>query len=287
MQTDNNRQRLPLRRKGKRPGARLLKWVLTLVLALIVVTFFLVPVFVSSEKGRHAILARINNSVEGKAGIGKLSMSWFKGVKITDFSFNDTLGRISIAVKQIATKPHYASILFGNLSFGETVIDEPKVEIRLEGKHPVEANPVTVGQASKLKRPPAKETEPIVLPIKQIDMTVNNGQFKVIDPQGQSVKLSRINTKLNLKPPGQQTNFDLNMSVADGNKQSQIRAGGQLVPSRRNGWSLKGASGSLAVEVNDLDIESLGPFFALAGLEIEAKGTISTNLSADIEDGQI
>jgi len=118
------------KRKTKK---RILKLGLAIAVVLVLLAFFLVPAFVSSEKGRGTILAKINNSIDGKIHFAGLSMSWFKGLKVADFSFNDSAERILVTVKHIATKPHYSSILLGSLSFGETIIDEPKVEIKLEG----------------------------------------------------------------------------------------------------------------------------------------------------------
>ncbi|MBA7715816.1 hypothetical protein ES703_124874 [subsurface metagenome] len=111
---------------------RILKSVLALAVVSIVLAFFLVPAFVSSEKGRKIILTRINNSIDGRINFAGLSMSWWKGIRVTEFSFNDSAGLTFVEIKQITTKPHYGSILLGSLSFGKTIIDEPKVEIKLD-----------------------------------------------------------------------------------------------------------------------------------------------------------
>jgi len=86
------------------------KILLVVAVVLIVLAYLLVPIFISSKKGREIILTRINDAIAGKTDFAHLSMGWFKGVKVTDFSFNDNAGQISIQVKQIVTKPHYCSI---------------------------------------------------------------------------------------------------------------------------------------------------------------------------------
>lgn len=172
--------------RRKKSKTRILKGVLALVVILIVLMVFLVPAFVSSEKGRKIILAKINNSIDGKVDFAGLSMSWWKGIRVTDFSFNDSAGLTFVEIKQITTKPHYGSILLGSLSFGKTVIDEPKIEIKLE--HPL---PEKV-EGSRQKASAGKRAQPIILPIKKIDLVVNNGNVKVTDRQAETVAQIKI-----------------------------------------------------------------------------------------------
>ena len=116
----------------KRTVTKALKLGLALIVVLIVLAVLLVPAFISSEKGRRIILARINGAIAGKADFADLSMGWFKGIKVANLSFNDHAGGISVEVEQVSAKPAYGSILTGNLSLGKTVIDKPRVEVNLE-----------------------------------------------------------------------------------------------------------------------------------------------------------
>jgi len=266
----------------KRTKRRILVWVFVIIVVLIAIVVFFVPWFVSSEKGRQIILAKINGSIDGKADFSNLSMSWWRGIKVTGVSFNDGAGQTAIEAKQITTKPHYGSILTGSLSLGETIVDEPKVQINLAG------SPAKMGKSFQQREVAVEGGKVRALPIKKIDLVINDGNLKVTDRGGETVELSQINSELNLRSPGQQTNFDIDMAVVDKNRQSKISAGGQINPkSTRKGWTLKGTSGELTVEVNDLDLGSLGPIFALAGVDIQAKGNITANIKNEIKDGQI
>jgi len=265
-------------RPRKKTATRILKLALALIVVLIVLVFFLVPAFVSSEKGRQIILAKINNSIDGQTNFADLSMGWFRGIKVADVGFNDSAGQITVQVRQIAVKPHYGSILMGNLSFGETTIDQPKVRVNLKAQPP--AGYKRVGK-------------PVPVPVKTknidlvMDVVINDGNLKVTDSKARTVELSQINSRLNLRPLGQQTNFDLNMVVVDGDKASEIQVAGRIAPKQQIGWSLEGTSGNLTVEVNDLDLESLGPIFALAGIEVQAKGLIGGRIESEIKDGRL
>ena len=265
----------------KKTGTRVLKIALAIIAILIVSVLLLVPALVSSGKGRQIILAKINSSIAGETDFVNLSMGWLKGIKVSDFSFNDNAGQISVQVKEIATKPHYGSLLTGNLSLGQTLIDKPNVEINLK-----ELKAQKSGSPGP-KPPAGKAIQPIVLPVKRMELVLNDGNVKVTDPKSGTVELSRINSKLNLLPPGQQTNFELSMAVAQAGKTSQIQVAGTITPKQQTGWSLKGTSGNLTVDVNDLDLESLGPIFALAGLDIQAEGLVGGRATGQIKDGQL
>ncbi|MDH4240491.1 MAG: DUF748 domain-containing protein, partial [Phycisphaerae bacterium] len=276
MQTQKSLKEAPQKKNKK----RMLKLVPVFIVGLIALVVFLIPVFVSSAKGRNFILAKINNSIEGKTDFASLSMGWWKGIKVRDVSFNDSSGQTSVAVKQISTKPHYGSILSGSVALGETIIDEPRVEINLENRQPKETS------VPKQKTTARAQSTPIVLPIKKMDLVINNGNVKVTDQHAKTVELSQIGSRVNLRPPGQETSFSLHTLVASAGKESEIQADGRIIPGKAKGWTLKGTSGKVSVEVTDLDLPSLAPFLALAGVEIQAEGVLSGSVSSEVKDGQ-
>ncbi|MGD8499360.1 MAG: hypothetical protein PVJ86_01860 [Phycisphaerales bacterium] len=262
----------------KKTGTRMLKLALALIVVLIVLVVFLVPVLISSEKGRKIILARINDSIAGQTDFADLSMGWLKGIKVADLSFNDDAGQLSVQVKQIATKPHYGSILSGNLSFGQTIIDEPRVRISLKEQQ-------TMGVAS-VREPKSAPTKTAAIAL-TTDVDVNNGSLRITDLNARTVEVTQINSEVSLRPPGQQTSFDLNMAVASEGRQSTLHADGRITPAKtKTGWSLKGTTGDVSVEINDLDLGSLAPFLALAGAEIQSEGLISGTAKSEIKDGR-
>jgi len=270
MENEKDRKNKPQRKTRK----RILAVVLILLAVLILLVFIFVPAYVSSEQGRKTILAKINSSVSGKADFSGLSMSWFKGVKVTGISYKDNAGSTSVEVKQIATKPMYCSILMGSLSLGKTVVDEPRIEVNLDGSKESRISQATGG---------GKGTS-AGLPVNKVDLVVNNGNVKVTSKKSGTVELSQINSEVNFRGIGEKTSFDVNMNVAGQGKESSIHAQGQV---KSDGWKLKDTSGTVTVEVNDLDIASLGPVFELAGVEAGAKGIISANMQGEIKDGQV
>ncbi|MBN1764779.1 MAG: hypothetical protein JW860_05940 [Sedimentisphaerales bacterium] len=253
-----------VKKKGRR---RKVKWVLIGIVVVMVGVVFLLPVLVSSESGSKAVLARINKSITGKADFLDLSMSWWKGIRITDFRFEDETGEILVKVKQIDTRPAYASILFGDLIFGETVIDTPEIEINLKDLPAREEAPVR--EKTQLA---ARKREPVELPIKQIGLVVKDGCVKVAGPKAEPVEISRINSRADLNPAGRETRFDMDMTVAGGDRESRISANGRITPGTKAGWAREGISGNLSVEIDELDVGSLEAILALAGIEVVARG---------------
>jgi hypothetical protein len=170
-------------------------WIITSLLALIVVLIllvvFLVPWFVSSERGRVIILAKINDTIEGKMYFAGLSMGWRDGIKITELSFNDSSGQILVEAKQIVTKPRYGSILSGGLSLGGTIVDKPRVEINLKDNRTKKAE----GSRQQIRD---DERKAAALPIKKVEMIINDGYLKAAGRGAEAVEVSGINSELTM-----------------------------------------------------------------------------------------
>ena len=191
------------RRKGavKRPK-RKLKWLLLFVAVIIVVLFFFLPTIISSRGGQKLILARINKSIAGTTKFTDFSVSWHKGLELDDLSFNDDAGNVSVSVKRITTRPRYLPLLAGSISLGSTVIDQPRVNVKIKDSAVKSSD--TPGKSTKSPR-----SANIALPLKKVDLVINDGSFKVdVESPGslvRSVELKNINSKLNFQGLGKTT----------------------------------------------------------------------------------
>lgn len=269
------------RRRRKRTGLKILGYVLGGIVVLILLVFLLAPVAASSNKGRQLILSLINKSIPGHADFSDLSIGWLKGIKVADLSFNDNAGEISVKVREISTEPHYGSLLIGNLSFGQTTIDQPNIQINLkEQKKNVSSDSSPVTRATSDQRRAAS----IAL---TTDIVVKDGSVKITAPKTKTLELTNINTEAVLRPPGQQSSLNLDMVVAQADKPSQIKVAGQLTPEKKEGWSLKGTTGELSIDITDLKLDSLASLFALAGVQVQAEGLVQGHIKSQVRDGQI
>lgn len=269
----------------KKTGKKILKTtagiVVILILLVILLVAFIVPAYVSSESGRKLILSKANASGAGAIDFTKLSMSWFKGISATNISFKNADQGLSVAVKSVSTRPDYGALLAGNLSLGETVIDEPKVEIDVDKMKQKAAE--TQKTAAK---PAAKgKTETSVgIPIKRIDLVVKDGDVKIKDKRG-AVEVSNINTKVALLGPGEKTTLALDASIAGQGGSSTVNARGDLTPGKN--WDLSRATANITADVNNLSLSQLESLLAIAGVDVTARGTVSAHLKGELKDGVV
>ena len=267
--------------RKKSRARRILKWSLVSVFLLLAVVILGAPAVVSSGGFRRFLLAKINKSVDGRTDFADLSMGWLKGVKVEDLSFDDSTGQVSVKVKKIHTKPHYAKLIGGNLSFGQTTIDQPRVEISLKD------NPLTAKPRAPQPGPVPAEAAGIAF---VADVVINDGNVKVTDAHSRITQLSNINSKIGLRPPGKTSTFELDTTIVAKAGVSKIHATADVTPAKPKkgkGWMLEGATGSLTVKVKDLDLESIEPLLALTGTEVKTKGMLSADLKSEIKNGQL
>ncbi len=269
----------------KNTGKKILKItagaVVILLLLVILLVAFIVPAYVSSESGRKLILSKANASGAGVIDFTKLSMSWLKGISVTNISFKNADRGLSVAVKGVSTRPDYGALLAGNLSLGETVIDEPKVEIDVDKMKQKAA------ETQKAAAKPAAKGKPETsagVPIKRIDLVVKDGDVKIKDKRG-TVEVSNINTKVALLGPGEKTTFALDAGIAGQGAASTVNARGDLTPGKN--WDLSKATANITADVNNLNLSQLESILALAGVDVTAKGTVSAHLKGELKNGVV
>ena len=283
MRTDGN----SVNAVGKKGLSKIktIKWIVIVAVAFVLLLVLIIPVYLSSESGKRFILDKINRSISGRVQVGDFSMGWFKGIRVTDLSFEDDSGMTSAKVKEISTRPHYVPLLLRVVALGETLIDEPQVTINVsQGKDKTLKSIVPVEKKTAESKGKAGG-----LALAKIDLTVKGGNLTIKAPENKgvkSLKVSNIESKVNLNPLGKKSTFDVALVVAGGQTKSKITANGNLTPAAKRSWTLKGTSGDFTVKVDNLDLETLGPLFALAGKDIDAAGILNGDVTARLDDGR-
>lgn len=264
-----------IRRRRKWP------WVLVGIPTLIFLVLFLAPMYLSSSGFARMLQSRLSRSTGGQVGIGDLSVGWLKGVRVSQFSFQDSDGWASVNVGGLNAKPRLAALLGGTLSLGKTVIDNPRIEIDMRNRPApgAEPKPASVQGDS----PPGSGLNLVG------DLVVNNGNVRLTDTTGRTVEIGKVNSTLAVRPAGQTSSMKVDMIVADAGQEAQIRASGNVTPpkSQDKGWSFEDTSGDVVVEVNDLELGSLAAVFELAGVDIQTKGQLSANITSSVQKGKI
>ncbi|OQY06857.1 MAG: hypothetical protein B6I25_03110 [Planctomycetales bacterium 4572_13] len=156
-------------RKGR--GVRILKLGLMAVVCIVLLLFFGVPLFLSSSFGTGFLLDQINSSVDGQVQMDGFSIGWFKGIKLTGLSYADTAGNTSVKVRRIETRPKYISLLGGKVKLGKTVIDQPRIHLKVPAEQDIAEEAKT--SSAKLDAPPP------VFPVNQVDLELVNGSVTV------------------------------------------------------------------------------------------------------------
>ncbi|HSV27484.1 MAG TPA: hypothetical protein VLH60_06280 [Sedimentisphaerales bacterium] len=246
--------------------------------ALIVIVLLILPVWVSSSSGRAFIVNKVNRSTNGELAIGNLSMGWFSGISADDLSFSDAAGRMMVSVKRFATSPNYLSFLGGGVELGKTVIEQPRIQITIPETPPDAA-------AAQDRRETAG---PVGLPIRALDLTIKDGSVFVSPAAGyQNVQISNIAAKVDIRPGNARSDFDLAMNVESGGGISELKASGGAAGITEKGWRLADTTGDLNIRLSDLDLGSLQGLLAASGVKIQASGRLSSNITANIDNGQI
>ncbi len=247
-------------------------WLVGGVLVLILVVLLLIPVVLSSGGFTRWVQAKINSSTGGQANIGDLSVGWLRGVRIADFKFRAPNGWAEVDINRITAQPNYGSLLGGTLAMDHAEIDQPHVAVDLR------------------ERPPSTKTGPSMdmNDLSRIgNLVVRDGTVQVTSTTGQTVKIANLNSDVSMRPPGRTSRFKVNMAVAQDEGPAEVSASGQVTPNPKTGWSLRGTTGDVTVEVNALNLDSIAPLLDMAGIEVQAKGQLTGNITSSIQNGQI
>ncbi len=261
------------RKPKQRRRSRKWRWMLAGALGLLILVVLLAPAAISSRGFARWLGARIGTATGGKVNIGDLSIGWLKGVQVADFSFRGQDGWAQVDIGRITTRPQLAGLLGGSLALNGTVIDQPRIAIDL--RH----------------RPTSTTEESPSIDVAGLaglnNVVVHDGRIELTDTGGKTVRLASVDSAVTLKPAGQTSRFAVTSVVAQADAPGRIQASGQITPGKQQGWSLKGTSGDLTVEVNDLDLGEIAPFLRMAGIQVQTQGVVSADLAGTIQDGRI
>jgi len=257
---------------AKRPRkARKWPWVLVGILILLLVIVLLAPVVLSSRSFTRWVQARISAGTGGEASIQDLSVGWFRGIQVAGFRFRGENGWTEVDIDRITATPHYAGLLTGTLALDRAVLDQPRVAIDLRERPPREEPPVDMNNLERLR-----------------DVVVRDGSVQLTDTTGNTVQIADLNSNLSIRPPGRTSRFDAAMVVlAAAQPPGRVGIVAEATPRRETGWSLRGTTGDVTVEVNDLNLASVAPFLDLVGIQVQAQGAVSGSITSAIDNGRI
>ncbi|MCE5341526.1 MAG: hypothetical protein LLF92_10455 [Planctomycetaceae bacterium] len=282
------------RNRSKVSVTKVILWMFFFIFLFLLIPFFGIPMWLSSESGKNMILSKVNKAVPGILKIDALSMGWFSGVKVSKLDFSNENGCTKITAKEFAARPRYLDLIAGRLSIGHAVIDQPQVTMDITGRcAPEKPQEKTIKIEGTTESPSSSgsssQSPAALLAIANIDLTVRDGGFKITAPDAnndiKTLELRSINSTLAIRPLGSESNFDVSMTVASDMAVSEVSTVGKVKTSA-DGWSFADTSGELSLKVNELDLATLGPLFKVLDVNMSAAGTVSAVMDAKIQKGQ-
>ncbi len=274
-----------LPRKRRRWRKRIL--ITTSVLILLVV---FAPWLLSTRAGTSLILSLVNRSIQGRADVDDLSLSWFgpiemRGVRLLDPSNKEVLkvNRIVVEIgawRAITQKERFQQVIVesptlllheqrdGSFSFLEAL--RPK-RVKRKPTKPMPAKP-------RPKRPRPEKP----LPAPQGTISVRNGSVRVLRHSGQKLTFRNLRCTLAVDSLSHVTG-ELQVALEEGGVCSvemrlrDLASRGKLGPS--------GASGTVKVRTPK-EVE-LGPIVSLATGRTKATGRVKLNLDATLRPGKV
>jgi len=262
--TEQSKSAAPKRRR---------RWVLGVVVGLVMILGFilLIPTIASCGPMQRYIQRRVSQSSRGTLTFDNLSMGWWAGVRVLGLSFSDAGGTTHVAAERIAVRPAYGQLLSGRIS-GSAEVDRPKIDL-------------TVGKqvAATTEAQPASSSTMI---LGQVDLTVKDGQVAVASGQS-TVRMADINLHLRLEPPGKTSQATLKMSIPQGDRTAKVDADVSMQRPADPHAAMTDGDVQAKASIQDLDLASLKPILALAGVGIETEGQVNAQVDGRIEKGQI
>lgn len=258
--------------KGKR------KWLILfsgIILASLIAVFFLIPYVASSEWVREIILQKINKTGKVRLTLTDHTFSWLDGIELDGLSFKDSTGRLSGNIEYIHTRPHYFSLLLGHLSFGKTIIENPRIFIQLAEK--------AKKSQSEAEAAVTKKDITVLAPVKHIELEIQNGKVDLTNRKEQTFNIYELDSDIKLDSYGRYIKFNLKSSLKGGNIQSK----GDLNFHGKEHFSFKELSANLTLKVDKMLLHTLGPMFTAAGIDLDAKGLVSTNVNVHLKKGRL
>jgi hypothetical protein len=262
-------------------------WIRRIVMAavwlivIVAVLLALAPSLLSSGLGTKIVQSKLGKALGGTVEMGNLSLGWFSGLKIDNLTFTDLKNGTSIEIREVRSKPLLLALLHGRIALEGTVIDKPQVQLTVQAPKPSDGS-------TKSESPKSKASAP-AFAMDTLELAVQDGQL-ILDMQSpdrpsQRVEFQGFASTVDLRPAGQASQFSmLTQVVQPGQATATINTQGAFKLGD-SGWTLKGTSGQLKVEVDKVQLASFRPILAMFGKDLTADGNLQADMDIQITDG--
>ena len=266
----------------RKPKSWIRRIVMTAVwlIVIIAVLLALAPSLLSSGLGTTIIQSKLGKALGGTVEMGNLSLGWFSGLKIDNLTFTDLKNGTSVEIREVRSKPLLLALLHGRIALEKTVIDKPQVQLTVQSPKPSDGS-------TKPESPNANAPSPAFM-MDTLELAVQDGQLVLNmqspDRPSQRVEFQGFASRVDLRPAGQASQFSMLTQVVQPGQTATINTKGAFKLGD-SGWTLKGTTGQLKVEVDKVQLASFRPLLAMLGKDLTADGKLQADMDIQITDG--
>ena len=266
----------------RKPKSLIRRIVMTAVwlIVIVVVLLALAPSLLSSRLGTKIVQSKLGKALGGTVEMGNLSLGWFSGLKIDNLTFTDLKNGTSVEIREVRSRPLLLALLHGRIALEKTVIDKPQVQLTVQSPKPSDGS-------VKSESPKAKAPAP-AFAMDTLNLAVQDGQLVLNmqspDRPSQRVEFQGFASMVDLRPAGQASQFSMLTQVVQPGQTATINTKGAFKLGD-SGWTLKGTTGQLKVEVDKVQLASFRPLLAMLGKDLTADGKLQADMDIQITDG--
>lgn len=250
---------------------------LGLIAAAMMIVVCIAPTLLSTSRGQALLQRQLNALVEGHLTFARLALGWLSGIEVRQLAFDSPDGATQVRIDRLAVQPRWLALLGGTVDLGKTVIDQPNVSIQVAP--PSEKTPLPEGA------PRPAPTGPLFIPAHRMNLTITDGNVQIAGALS-SVQFKNLAAQVDLKSPDKLSTATLRTTVSDGKQEGTIAVSAQAQSSAKS-WTLADTSGNVKIQIQNLNLATLQPLLAMAGIDFHTGGMLNANGDVQLDKGQL
>ncbi|MFH0963802.1 MAG: DUF748 domain-containing protein, partial [Planctomycetota bacterium] len=254
----------------KKPRAkRTLLLVIAAVVGLLILLVLLAPSIASTPVVRRAVFARVSRAAGVDVQARSWSVSWWKGVSLSDLAVRDPAGAELVSVPSVRVPLRWRSLLGRRIDLGDVLLERPKVRLDTRGNMLALLAPTG---------PPSRKSPDAQAPSVTMRLAVVDGAIEFVSGEKTS---AFEDWKLNLALPAGADPLTFETSLRAGAGGS-LRCNGSFT---RADAALAFTGGEVAVSASMIALALLDPFLGPSPLVTDLNGLADLDLEARWEKG--
>lgn len=258
-----------------RRGRRTLR-VLFVVLAIFLVLVLAAPMILSTGLGAKLATGIINDRIEGRAELARLTLSWRGPCVIKGFRLSDLQDREVLDSGKVVWKRGLWDVVTSRELFGEVAVESPNVVLyqQEEGAVSLVAAVARRAEVREESAPPSPETRAFSGTVQ-----VSGGDLRVVQPGGREYNIRDLNALINVNAIDDVTG-EVSLTLPEGGKAQADFELDQFAPGPQGAAPTGRLTAALETPA-PIDLSTLSAF--LGGPKVT--GTLNLDVKVNMDDG--